>query len=196
MRTAPDVSRPLAHRTALTALAAVGAVGAASAIWGIGIERHLYTLRRHDVPILEPGSRPLRILHISDVHMAPWQRRRQAWIASLAALEPDLIVNTGDNLGHADGLRGLRAAFAGFRGVPGVFVHGSNDHSAPSPRNPMRYFLGPSRRKPSAEPLDTAALDRYLELTLGWHSVNNAAASLEVRGHRLDVFGVSDAHRS
>lgn len=183
------------HRPALTALAAVGAVGAAAAIWGIGIERHLYTLRRHEVAVLEPGSAPLRVLHISDVHMAPWQRRRQAWVASLASLRPDLIVNTGDNLGHADGLRGLRAAFAGFRGTPGVFVHGSNDHYTPSPRNPLRYFTGPSKMKPTAEPLDTDALDRYLESTLGWQSVNNAATSLEVRGHRIDVFGVSDAHR-
>lgn len=178
-----------------TALAAVGAIGIAAAIWGVGIERHLYTLRRSTVPILEPGSQPLRILHLSDAHMAPWQRRKQAWIASLASLRPDLIVNTGDNLGHADGLRGIRAAFAGFRGIPGVFVHGSNDHTAPSPRNPLRYFTGPSQKHTKAEPLDTGALDRFMSVTLGWSDVNNAAASLEVRGHRIDVFGVSDAHR-
>jgi len=102
-------------RPARTAALAVGAVGAAAAIWGIGIERHLYTLRRHTVAVLEPGSAPIRVLHLSDVHLAPWQRRKQAWIASLASLRPDLIINTGDNLGHPDALPGLRAAFAGFR---------------------------------------------------------------------------------
>jgi len=180
---------------ALTAAAAVATLGAAAAVWGVGIERYLYTVRRATVPILAPGSEPIRVLHISDVHMAPWQRRKQAWIASLTTLKPDLIVNTGDNLGHAEGLRGIRAAFAGFRGIPGVFVHGSNDHAAPSPRNPFLYFMGPSDKHGTSEPLDTEALDTFLSSTLGWQNVNNASASVEVRGHRVDMFGVSDAHR-
>lgn len=179
---------------AVTAVAAAASLGAAAAVWGVGIERHLFTIRRATVPILEPGSDPIRVLHISDVHMAPWQRRKQAWIASLTSLDPDLIVNTGDNLGHADGLRGIRAAFAGFRGIPGVFVHGSNDHTAPSPRNPLRYFTGPSKKHPTSEPLDTDGLDTFLSSTLGWQDVNNTATSIDVRGHRIDMFGVSDAH--
>lgn len=182
------------RRPALTAIAAVGAVGAAAAVWGIGIERHLYTVRRHTLPILEPGRRPLRILHLSDVHMAPWQHRKQRWLASLADLEPDLIVNTGDNLGHLEGLDGVRAAFAPLRGIPGLFVHGSNDFVAPAPRNPFTYFAGPSRRRAAVTRLPTDALDSFLE-DLGWHSVENAAVSLEVHGHRIDAFGVGDAHR-
>lgn len=177
------------------ALAALGVAGAAAATWGIGIERHLYTLRQHTVAILPPGSDPIRILHLSDVHMAPWQLRRQAWLASLAALRPDVIVNTGDNLGHVDGLRGIRAGFAGFRGIPGVFVYGSNDVYAPSPRNPLRYFLGPSKKKRNVPKLDTEALTSFFTDTLGWQSVDNASASVVVRGLRLDVFGVGDAHR-
>ncbi|HET8927929.1 MAG TPA: metallophosphoesterase, partial [Microbacterium sp.] len=90
------MTRRSSRRPALTAVAAVGAVGTAAAVWGIGIERHLYTVRRHTLPILEPGSQTLRILHISDIHMAPWQRRKQRWIASLAALRPHLVINTGD----------------------------------------------------------------------------------------------------
>lgn len=189
------MTRHPAGSTALTALAAVGAVGAGAAVWGIGIERYLFTVRRHEVALLPPGSRPIRILHLSDIHMAPWQRRKQAWIASLAALEPDLIINTGDNLGHPEGLRGVRAAFATLRGIPGVFVHGSNDHAAPSPRNPLRYFLGPSKHSTTAEPLDTHALDGYLRDDLGWLDLNNAVGTLDVAGLRVDAFGVSDAHR-
>lgn len=186
---------PPAARTALTALGAVGAVAVGSAVWGIGIERHLFTLRRHDVRILPEGSSPLKVLHLSDAHMAPWQQRKQQWIASLAALEPDLIVNTGDNLGHEEGLRGLRRAFAPFRGIPGLYVHGSNDHTAPSPRNPLKYFTGPSKITVAAEPLDTQALDAYLTDDLGWTHLNNAATTVEAGGLRIDAFGVSDAHR-
>ncbi|MDZ8200018.1 metallophosphoesterase [Microbacterium sp. SSW1-59] len=182
-------------RTALTALAAVGAVGASAAVWGIGVERFLFTVREHSLRVLPPGSPPIRVLHVSDAHMAPWQHRKQEWMAGLAALHPDLVVNTGDNLGHADGLAGIRRAFDPLRGVPGVFVHGSNDLSAPSPRNPLRYFTGPSRSKPREVPLDTDALDAYLRDELGWLDLNNAAGSLSIAGMRIDAFGVSDAHR-
>ena len=184
-----------AGRAALPALVAVGAAAASAAVWGIGIERYLFTVRQHRLALLPKGSAPIRVLHLSDAHMAPWQHRKQRWIAALADLHPDLIVNTGDNLGHEDGLRGLRAAFAPLRGIPGVYVHGSNDHTAPSPRNPLRYFLGPSNHIPTAEPLDTQALDGYLADDLGWVPLNNAVASLEVAGRRVDTFGVSDAHR-
>ncbi|MBN9187878.1 MAG: metallophosphoesterase, partial [Microbacterium sp.] len=114
---------------------------------------------------------------------------------SLATLRPDVIVNTGDNLGHVDGLAGIRAAYDAFRGLPGVFVHGSNDHVAPSPRNTLKYFTGPSKKHTDAEPLDTSALDDYLTGELGWSNLNNAAATLQVAGQRIDAFGVSDAHR-
>ncbi len=182
-------------RTALTALGAVGAVGVAAAVWGVGIERHLYTIRRHTLAVLPEGARPLRVLHLSDAHMAPWQRHKQAWIASLADLEPDLIVNTGDNLGHVEGIAGIQRALSPFAGVPGVYVHGSNDVTAPSPRNPFRYFLGPSKMLPEERSLDTGALDRFLTDELGWHDLDNAAATLDVGGLRIDTFGVDDAHR-
>ena len=182
-------------RAALTVLGTVGAVGAGAAVWGIGIERHLYTVRRHTLRLLPPGAEPIRILHLSDAHMAPWQHRKQRWIASLAAERPDVIVNTGDNLGHATGLEGVKRAFAPFRGIPGVYVHGSNDHSAPAPRNPFKYFLGPSRHVVETPALDAAALDAFLDDDLGWTDLNNAAARLTVNGLRIDAFGVSDAHR-
>ena len=71
----------------LIALAAgVAAAGAATFAYSSLIERNLFTLRRFDVPVLEPDAEPLRILHISDLHMMPDQRRKQAWVAALAAL--------------------------------------------------------------------------------------------------------------
>lgn len=190
----PVAARRSAH-PALIALGAVGAVGAGAAIWGIGIERYLFTVRETSAVALPPDAAPLRILHISDAHMAPWQHRKQDWLASLAELKPDLIVNTGDNLGHENGLDGIRRAFAPFAGIPGVFVHGSNDVAAPSPRNPFRYFLGPSKKNHKPELLDTDAMDRYFTDELGWTDLNNAAARLRIAGTDVDFFGVDDAHR-
>lgn len=184
----------MAGRRLPTALAAVGAVGAASAVWGIGIERYLFTVRHHTVRVLDPGSAPIRILHLSDLHLAPWQRRKREWIAKLASLRPDLIVDTGDNFGHPDALPAIRGALAPFAGVPGVQVHGSNDIWAPSPRNPFRYFLGPSEKDHTIPRLDTAGLDELLTDEIGWAPLNNAAATLDVRGHRLRFIGTNDPH--
>lgn len=181
-------------RPALIALGAVGAVGAAAAVWGIGIERYLFTVREVTASALAPGSQPIRVLHISDAHMAPWQHRKQDWLASLARLQPDLIVNTGDNLGHSEGLEGIRRAFEPFAGIPGVFVHGSNDVVAPAPRNPLKYFSGPSTRHQKAPLLDTAAMDSFFTDDLGWTDLNNTAARLEIAGDTIDFIGVDDAH--
>ncbi|MGW9112547.1 metallophosphoesterase [Microbacterium sp. NPDC055683] len=181
-------------RPGLAALGAVAGAGAAAAVWGIGIERYLFTVRHHTVRVLEPGAAPLRVLHVSDAHMAPWQHRKQEWMARLASLRPDLVVNTGDNLGHRDGLDGVKRAFEPFAGVPGVFVHGSNDLYEPSPRNPLRYILGPSKRAQSAPRLDTDALDRFFVDELGWTGLDNVAATLDVRGTSVNLVGVNDAH--
>jgi len=186
-------------RTAPAALTAVGAVAATAvgcAVWGTCVERFLFTVRRHELALLPPGSSSLTVLHVSDAHMAPWQRRKQEWIARTAEqVQPDLVVNTGDNLGHPDGLLGLRAAFAPFRGVPGVFVHGSNDVVGPSARNPLKYFRGPSQRSNAAESLDTAGMDAYFTDELGWTDLNNTAARVVAHGIRINAFGVDDAHR-
>ena len=63
------------------------------------------------MPVLSPGSSPLKVLHISDLHMRPSQRRKQAWVRELAGWEPDLVVNTGDNLAHPKAVPAVVQAF-------------------------------------------------------------------------------------
>jgi predicted MPP superfamily phosphohydrolase len=184
------------NRTAATALGAVAAAGAAALAWGALVERNRFTIRYENIPVLDPGARPITVLHLSDLHMAPWQTRKQEWVRSLALVEPDLIVNTGDNLGHVDGIEGIERALAPFAGVPGVYVNGSNDYYGPSAKNPLRYFSSPSQRSPKATMLDTPGLESYFQQTLGWLSLNNAARAIELRGSRLEFFGTNDAHRA
>ena len=43
-------------------------------------EARQYTLREVSVPLLPAGHRPLRVLHLSDIHMTPGQTRKQAWL--------------------------------------------------------------------------------------------------------------------
>jgi predicted MPP superfamily phosphohydrolase len=178
------------------AAAATLGVAAAAAVYGVAIERRAYRVRREIVPVLAPGADPIRVLHLSDLHLAPWQHDKIAWVRSLAALKPDLIIDTGDNLGHVDALPALAKALTVFDSVPGVFVHGSNDYFAPSPKNPLRYLLGPSKAPgKAAVRLDIDGLESLLNDRLGWHSLNNRVAQVSVKGSILEFMGTNDAHR-
>src|SRR5438128_1181212 len=83
-------------RTLLTTSIAIGT----SILGYAGIERRLWTVRTVRLPLLPPDARPIKILHISDIHMRPDEHAKQRWIAALANLQPDLVINTGDNLAH------------------------------------------------------------------------------------------------
>ncbi|MBC7443062.1 MAG: metallophosphoesterase [Ramlibacter sp.] len=181
------------HALALT-IGAVAAAGATAFAWGSLVERRMFTLREVSVPVLAPGSDPIRVLHLSDLHMAPWQRDKQEWVRGLAELKPDLIVNTGDNLGHADGIPGIEYALEAFRGIPGIFVNGSNDYYGPILKNPLKYFGAPSLlRTAMHQKLDIDGLHRVFA-DLGWLDLNNAAGALDINGTRLELFGVDDPH--
>ncbi|KQO95385.1 metallophosphoesterase [Leifsonia sp. Leaf264] len=183
-----------ARSGAAAAVTMTVAAALAALAWGTLVERTMWTLREARVPVLPVGSKSIRVLHLSDLHMAPWQRDKQEWVRSLADLKPDLIVDTGDNLGHRDGIDGIRYAFERFRGIPGVFVNGSNDYYGPVAKNPFKYFSGPSKHTGRAEKLDTAALLEYFD-SLGWLDLNNAASSADIAGTHFEFFGVDDPHK-
>jgi predicted MPP superfamily phosphohydrolase len=187
------MTRSRSGSAATAAIAATAALGLGALAWGTLVERNRFTLRRETLPVLEPGARPLTVLHISDLHMAPWQRAKQDWIRGLAVYEPDLIVDTGDNLGHEHGIEGVEYALEPFRGIPGVFVNGSNDYHGPLMKNPFTYFTGPSEKKHHPANLPTERLESFFE-SLGWLNLNNTSRAMSIRGSRIEFFGVNDAH--
>ncbi len=70
------------------------------------------------------SSKPLRVLHLSDIHFVPGQDKKTQWLQSLADLKPDLVVNTGDNLSHTKAVDPLIQALRPPAGVPGRFRSG------------------------------------------------------------------------
>src|SRR3954452_11962275 len=78
-------------RTLISLAAGTAATGAAALAYASLVERNMFTLRRVDVPILDTDAEPLRILHLSDLHMTPDQRRKRQWVAALAGTDPDLV---------------------------------------------------------------------------------------------------------
>ncbi|WP_257476852.1 metallophosphoesterase [Acidipropionibacterium jensenii] len=179
-----------------TARVAAAGLGIAGLGLGYGvIEAHRFTLRRFTVPVLAPGSAPIRVLHISDLHLLARQHAKLEWVSRLAGLEPDLVVNTGDNFASDDALEPLLGCLAGLLGVPGVFVFGSNDYLKPVFKNPFGYLLhGRSERSEGDLPeLDFEALRRAFT-EAGWLDLNDRSGSLEVAGRRVAFRGTDDAH--
>lgn len=175
---------------------AAGAVGlgAACLAYGIGIERTAYQVRRFPVAILPPGSAPVKLLHISDIHLLPRQARKRDFLRGLAGLQPDLVVTTGDNISSPDAIEPLIDSLGRLVDVPGLFVFGSNDFELPRFNLPVKYLLGrsrPSGRTP--QPLPTDALRSALE-GVGWTYLEERRTELEVGGLTIRFRGTGDAH--
>lgn len=182
----------------LRAASATIALGAAGLTYSAVVEPRMFTVRRFTVPVLPAGVAPFTILHISDVHMTPNQQMKQRWLASLADLQPDLVVNTGDNLSHADAVPSVLRAYGDLLDLPGVFVFGSNDYFSPKPKKWSRYLNGgtgvdvdgPWNREADLpfEEMRQAFNQR------GWVDLTNRHDALTIGDRSLAFVGVDDPH--
>lgn len=175
---------------ALTATAGAGAIAYASVI-----ERNWFALRRFEVPVLPEGAPPLRILHLSDAHLTPGRHRLMSWIRSLDALDPDLIVNTGDSIAREDSVQPFLAALGPLLDRPGIFVYGSNDLYSPMLKNPARYIWKSSadEHKRHVPDLPWTELGAGMEAA-GWMNANNRRGRVKVGDFDIEVAGVHDSH--
>jgi predicted MPP superfamily phosphohydrolase len=178
----------------LRSVAAAGLAGTAALAYGGLIERNLFTLRRFAVPVLEPGTPALRILHISDLHLTASQHRKQAWISDLARLEPDYVINTGDTSSAPDAIPAIMRTLGPLFDFPGAFVPGNNDYYVPQPKNPARYFLPnkvgnlTGRRR---MPWDELAAGMAGQ---GWLDLTHVRAAVDIAGVPVALAGTDDPH--
>lgn len=150
-----------------------------------------------DYPPANADYVPLRILHISDLHLTKCRYAQLRFLVQAAHTHPDLLVFTGDLISQAAVLPELARALESFAGIPGVFVYGSNDYTAPRFKNPFRYLYrtssADSLKQHSARPLPTDQLTSLLE-SFGWINLNNARAEMTIKGRKIDFIGVDDPH--
>ncbi len=172
---------------------ALAAGGAALAYAG-GYEVRSFRLREATLPVLPPGQRPMRVLHLSDLHVVPSQQAKLRWVRELARLEPDLVVSTGDHLAHREAVPAVLDAMGDLLERPGVFVFGSNDYYAPVLKNPARYLVPDTSGRRAHGPFLPWEDLRDAFLAEGWIDLNNARDTLEVDGRLLELVGVDDPH--
>ena len=118
------------------------------------VERNAFVLRRFEVPVLPAGRAPLRVLHLSDLHLLPRPapQGRVGARAGVARARPRHQHRRQHRRTTMPCPRVLDA-FGPLLERPGVFVLGSNDYFAPKLKNPLRYLTPrPRRRRPAATP--------------------------------------------
>lgn len=183
-----------AGRTLGRVLGVAAAAGAGALAWSLA-EAQWFALRRVRVPVLPPGASDVRVLHISDLHLVPSQRRKIAWVRSLAEHAPDLVVNTGDNMAHRHALPAVLEAFEPLLDVPGAFVMGSNDYFQPVFKNPARYLRPRDPSPPTSPPPGLPGMELGRAFTAaGWKDLTNTRDQLQTRGVRFTLVGVDDPH--
>lgn len=171
----------------------LAAAGVALAAWPF-VEPHLPVLRRVVVPVLPGGWAPLRVLHVSDLHLLPRHTGRAAWVRALAAQEPDLVVSTGDHVSSAAAFPLLADALGALTadGTPGVFVPGNNDYFTPVRPSPAGYLRpGPPRRRQADLPWEQGAA---LLQERGWTDLTHRRTTVQVAGRPVVLTGTDDAH--
>lgn len=185
----------------LRSAAALATLGLTTFIYANQVELRAFKLHRVQVPVLAPGTlaragkregEPFRILHVSDFHMLPDQKLKQKWVASLDALNPDLVINTGDNLGSDKAVPSVLAALGPLLNRPGAFVFGTNDYFAPRPVNPLKYLTG-KKRKPSRVELPWRGM-RAAFIEHGWQDATHARLEFVAGGVKVALSGVDDPH--
>lgn len=179
--------------TILKTTTGLALTGAACVAYGTFVESKWFALRRWRMPVLPAGAEPISILHISDLHLLTSQTAKRRWVRGLADLNPDLVVNTGDNHSSPEAWVAVIDSFGPLLDRPGVFVWGSNDYYAPHLKNPFTYFAGPSKLKDSRPELPWQKLQESFSAS-GWTELTDARSTIEIKGQRLDFRGTDDAH--
>lgn len=182
-------------RTSTAAALAGGltaAFGAACVAWGTFVEGTDYHLRQVRVPLLPEGHAPLKVLHISDIHLMPNQRAKIVFLRHLASLRPDVVIDTGDNIASAASVEPLLDSLGDLLDVPGGVVFGSNDFTGPVLKNPFGYLTGTHSDRNAGE-LPSDELRAGLTAR-AWRWLEGERVVVDVRGTRLELRGTGDAH--
>jgi predicted MPP superfamily phosphohydrolase len=173
---------------------AIAVLGAGCVLYGIFVERFRYRVVRHRLDILPASvSRPLLVLHLSDLHFVQHDPRKSRFLARLGT--PDVTVVTGDFLAEPEG---IAAAVDGVRPVRGRlaswFVLGSNDYFVPKWLNYLAYFRK-GRRRRRARRGRAPELIRAL-VADGWEDLTNVRRNVSLDGLDTELLGLDDAHIS
>src|SRR5215218_5229632 len=152
----PTRAGRMAERGSL-ALAAVGVVCFA---YGHFVEPYWpeVTRVRVESPKLRGAQRPVRVVHISDLHCDPEPRLEERLPDLIAAEHPDLIVFTGDSINSPEGLPVLRKLLPRLAAIAPTYAVRGNWDTAYWRREKLFEETGVVELKNEAARLDAAGM--------------------------------------
>jgi predicted MPP superfamily phosphohydrolase len=165
------------------------AVGAGGLAYGF-LESRLYRTRAYVVPVLPPDAREISILQVSDLHLRLSNQRLIRFLDSLAKEQYDLVLATGDLLGHPNAVEECLRLLNGLDARMGrYFVFGSSDYYSPVLKSYFDYFLGRRTHGTRRNPIR-----RFREglIVAGWRDLTNTSISVELDDIRTQVVGMDD----
>jgi predicted MPP superfamily phosphohydrolase len=133
------------------------------------------------------------VLHFSDLHLTPNRKRETSIIRSWADLKPDLVISTGDFLGHKSAIDTALFALNPLLYLPGLYVFGSNDYYGPRLKNPFSYLKKDDGIRKLGPRLDIDYFDRQLK-ERGWKNLNTSRIEFSIKGVLIEARGTDDAH--
>ncbi len=131
--------------------------GVACIAWGAFFEPYRLEVTRTRIvsPKLNGAKRPVRIVHISDLHCDPKVRNELKLPGVIARLSPDLIVYTGDSINSPGGLNNFQRCLTQIAETAPTFVSRGNWDTY---FGPIDYFgdTGAIELNGANQPLDIA----------------------------------------
>jgi predicted MPP superfamily phosphohydrolase len=120
------VTRGVSRRRRLVenALLGAAATGVLCVVWGAAVEPRLLTVTRVRIesPRVPAGAKPIRVVHLTDLHCDPVPRLEERLPDEVAREEPDLIVFTGDAVNSRGGLPVFRRCMTRLAAIAPTFA--------------------------------------------------------------------------
>ena len=107
-----------------------GVLGMLCMLWGFFVEPHILTVTKVVIETdkIPPDVAPVRIVQVSDLHFSAANRMTSKLPSAISALEPDVIVLTGDYINSTDALPVLESFLNQLHAPFGIYyVYGNYD---------------------------------------------------------------------
>lgn len=159
------------------------------AVWAFRFEVYRFRIRRYRLKPLKPLSKPLTFLHLSDIHFAGPDVKRDHFFDQLALMEYDFVVLTGDIIDCDAGLASAEMNLMKLKPRCGAYaVLGNHDYYNYMPSDmALHNFPGqklPSRRN-SLQRIEEM-LQRSKVCLLRNHAVDVCQDGIALRIHGID----------
>lgn len=168
----------------------VGLILTAIFIYGLFIEPRWLVFSRRTVKVTKRLARPLKILHLSDIHFHPQNGHVISFFNELEKIsDVDLIFITGDIVDNDNGIEIAKEQLKRLHARHGIYVVlGNHDHYWYGLREVFNLFF---RRILPRFKNDELHLKRVLEET-GCLVLLNEARTISIDGHEIYIAGLDD----